>query len=136
MVGIAEYAQRTDTANQPVTVKLETGSTTDYFIGFNRATGANAQNDEADNEVTITTSGSNGEGYSQSFLKAHLIKGESYTIPNFAGNSGQNLVITADDINISTVPAGVATICVAYEGQSCVPVDPTNQPTPPVSYIK
>ena len=106
----------------------------DYFIGFNRATGANAQNDEADNEVTITTSGNNGEGYSQSFLKAHLIKGESYTITNFAG-TGQNLVIKADDINIGTVP-GVATICVAYEGQSCVPVDPTNQPTPPVSYIK
>ena len=133
MVGIAEYAQRTDTENQPVTVKLETGTTEDYFIGFNRATGANAQNDEADNEVTITTSGNNGVGYSQSFLKAHLIKGESYTITNFAG-SGQNLVITADDINIGTVP-GVATICVAYEGQSCVPVDPTNQPTPPVSYI-
>ena len=69
LVGIAEYTARTDTFSQPVTVKLETGTDIDFFIGFNRAAGANSQNDEASDEVTVTTSGNNGEGYSQSYLK-------------------------------------------------------------------
>ena len=34
-------------------VKIETGTETDQFIAFNRATGVNRQNDEADNEVTM-----------------------------------------------------------------------------------
>lgn len=69
LVGIAEYTARTDTSSQPVTVKLETGTDIDYFIGFNRAVGPNSQNDEASDEITVTTSGNNGEGYSQSYLK-------------------------------------------------------------------
>ena len=69
LVGIAEYTVRTDASSQPVTVKLESGTDIDYFIGFNRAVGSNSQNDEATDEITVTTSGNNGEGYSQSYLK-------------------------------------------------------------------
>ena len=123
MVGVAEYNIRGD---RPVTVKLETGSSTDYYIGYNRAIGANSQNDEADNEVTVTTAGSNGESYSQSFLKATLLQGESYSISNFAG-TGKALTITATAIDSTSTP-GVATICVAYETTSCTPSTP--QPTP------
>ena len=69
LVGIAEYTARIDRFSQPVTVKLETGTDIDFFIGFNRAVGPNSHNDEASDQVTVTTSGNNGEGYSQSYLK-------------------------------------------------------------------
>jgi hypothetical protein len=130
LVGIAEYNIRTNTVNQPVVVKLETGATTDYFIGFNRAVGANSQNDEADNEVTIILA--NGGSYSQSSLQATLIEGETHPIPNFA-NGGNTLYVKAVDIDITSTP-GVATICITYDasGSSCSTVpQPTNQPTPP-----
>jgi len=123
MVGVADYNIR---GSKPVTVKLETGTSTDYFIGFNRATKANSQNDEADNEVTVTTSGNNGESYSQSYLKATLQQGESYTI---ASGSLTSLTITATAIDLSSDP-GVATICVAYGSSTCTPNPVTPDPTP------
>ncbi|GFH44516.1 hypothetical protein CTEN210_00990 [Chaetoceros tenuissimus] len=127
LVGIADYDIR---AGRPVVVKLETGAANDYFIGFNRATRANSQNDEADNEVTIVqVDTNNGEGYSQSYLKAHLIQGESYTIANFA-NSGSNLVITADTINLGTNPGQATVSIVLQTGPTAAPTSaPTSSPT-------
>eukprot|EP00979_Chaetoceros_neogracilis_P003697 scaffold656_cov271-Chaetoceros_neogracile.AAC.7 len=103
LVGIANF----DTLdNNPVVVKV--GS--DYFIGFNRAVGINAQNDEADNEVTIVkVDRGGGERYSQSYLMATLVQGQSYTIP------GSNWVINAQKIDIIADPA-VATISVTSPG--------------------
>eukprot|EP00957_Ditylum_brightwellii_P206416 15348337-Ditylum_brightwellii.AAC.1 len=111
LVGIGEYDKIT--ANRYVVIKLETGTSTDIFIGFNRAAGPNAQNDEADDEVTITESGNNGEGYSQSYLKAHLVAGETYTYESFA-NSGRILTITANSIDLTTEP-GIATVTIALQ---------------------
>ena len=101
LVGIADYLN--NPANHSVVIKLETNTATDFFIGFNRAVGVNSQNDEADDEVTIITTGNNGEGYSQSYLQAHLVQGESYTINSFAG-SGRKIVIEAVNIDITTDP--------------------------------
>lgn len=112
MVGIADYSG--DQNAPPVVVKLETNTNTDYFIGFNRAIGANAQNDEADNEIVIVETGSNGEAYSQSYLKAHLVQGESYTIENFSVGV-LNLTITAKKIDLSLDPA-VANIEISSVG--------------------
>jgi hypothetical protein len=106
MVGIADYGNNSE--ELPVVLKIETGSSTDQFIAFNRATGVNKDNDEADDEVTIVETGNNGEGYSQSYLKAHLIQGETYTYDNWAG-TGSPLRVTATEINLSANPA-VATI--------------------------
>jgi len=97
IVGIADF--QNNPSNHSVVLKIETGTTTDQFIGFNRAAGVNYENDEADNEVTIVETGGNGEAYSQSFLKAHLVQGEVYTYPNWAG-TGENLVVTANLIDI------------------------------------
>eukprot|EP00957_Ditylum_brightwellii_P088043 6706686-Ditylum_brightwellii.AAC.1 len=109
LVGIGEYDK--NTANHPVVVKIETGTTIDIFIGFNRAVGPNAYNDEADDEITIIETGNNGESFSQSYLKAHLLTGETYTYNNFA-SSGKILKITADSIDLTANP-GVATITIA-----------------------
>ena len=98
IVGIADFANNPQ--NDPVIVKVETRTGTDQFIAFNRATGINRHNDEADDEVTIVQAGSNGELYSQSFLKATLRSGEVYTISKWDGT--QDLTVTAKVININT----------------------------------
>ena len=95
IVGIAEYDNR---GQRNVIIKLETGTSTDIFIGFNRATGINAQNDEADDEVTIVTTGNNGEYYSQSRLKATLRQGESWE------RTKGGITITAEEIDIRSSP--------------------------------
>jgi hypothetical protein len=121
LIGIANYDS---TGTEPVVVKIETGTGADQFIAFNRATGVNSQNDEADNEVTIVeVTGNNGEGYAQSFLKAHLVQGETYTYVNWAG-TGRNLIVKANVINIGVNP-GYADVQVCLD--SCAPV--TSAPT-------
>ena len=129
LVGIANYD--TTANSHPVVVKIETGTITDQFIGFNRAVGINAQNDEADNEVTIVQTGNNGENYSQSVLKAHLVQGESYSFPNW-DNNGHALIITALDIDLGVnqdVDIAVARVSITLEGvptQAPVTSAPTN----------
>ncbi len=111
MIGVSDYSN--NPMELPVVAKLETGTANDYFIGFNRATGANSQNDEADNEVVIVKSGANGEAYSQSYLMAHLIQHESFTIDNF-GDSTQAVIITAKKIDFSVDPA-IASIVISSD---------------------
>jgi len=84
MVGIANYDQAT--SDTPVLIKLETGLAEDYFINFNRATGINEQNVEADDEVTIVKA--NADTKSQSYLQATLLEGESHTIDGLGTASG------------------------------------------------
>jgi hypothetical protein len=127
MVGIADFENNPD--NHTVVLKIESDTSEDIFIGFNRATGVNSDNDEADNEVTIIESGNNGEGYSQSSLKAHLTTGENYTFFNWTG-TGRSLVITANDIDIVASP-GYAVICVSYDGAICNDGSSTASPTNP-----
>lgn len=124
LVGVADFGND-NIGDKPVVIKIETGTTTDQFIAFNRAIGFNSDNDEADNEVTIVETGADGEGYSQSYLKAHLVQGESYAFTNWAG-SGQDLVVTAETINILTNPGYAhVTICLGTCGTS----HPTASPT-------
>jgi len=110
-VGIAEYSNQQ--SDDPVVVKVETGLTNDFFIGFNRATGVNDQNDEGDDVVTvIQVNGNNGSGYSQSYLRAKLgfsgdITGSSYTISDFGG-TGVPLIISLVSINIDSIPVTAA----------------------------
>jgi hypothetical protein len=116
LVGVADYLNNPD--GHPVVVKLETGTEADYFVGFNRAIGANADNVEADDEVTIVQVNSgNGEAYSLSFLKAHLNLNEgeesSYVIPNFGGVG--DLTIAAEAIDTTTNP-GIAKVWIGYLG--------------------
>jgi hypothetical protein len=127
LVGIGEYNIR---GGSPVTVRLETGAGNDYFVGFNRATGPNRFNDEGDNQVTvIQVNGGDGQGYSQSFLRAKLSQGQSYAIANFGG-TGNTVTITAESINIATTP-GTATVCISNGSTTCGTPSPTPNPTPP-----
>lgn len=122
MVGVADFGNNPN--QYPVVIKIETGTETDQFIAFNRATGINRHNDEADNEVTVVEAGTNGEWFSQSFVKATLKSGEVYTIPKWDG--AEDLTISAKAIKINTGSnPGYAEISVCL-GQC---VDPTEAPT-------
>jgi hypothetical protein len=121
MVGVAEI--KVNNNELPAVMKLETGTSNDYFVAFNRATGINSDNDEADDEVTIVQTGNNGESYSQSYLKATLKQGESYKIGD--------LEITASSINTGTKP-GVAVVTLK-KGNQGPTKPPTGAPTPPIS---
>lgn len=101
LVGIAEYED--GDRSIPVVAKLETGTSVDFFVGFNRAIGINEHNDEADDMLTIVQSDEDGENYSQSWLKATLTDGELYTLDNFGG-SGNQLVVRVTNIDRSSVP--------------------------------
>jgi len=118
IIGIADFAANPEGRN--VVIKLETGTSNDYFVGFNRAIGVNAQNDEADDEVTVILTGNNGIAYSQSYLQATLKQGESW--------ERNGMKIKAEEINVSTAP-GTAKVSI-MKGSS-----PTNSPirlpTPP-----
>jgi hypothetical protein len=123
LVGIGEYDIR---GNSPVTVRLETGTGADYFVGFNRATGPNRLNDEGDNQVNIIQVDSgNGQSYSQSYLRALLSQGQSYQISNFGG-TGKTVTITVISIDITTTP-GTAVVTIS-DGFVCG--SPTPPPTP------
>ena len=98
LVGVANYK---NVANIPVVLKLETDTVNDYFIAFNRATGINADNKEADDEVTVVLMGNNGESTSKSYLKATLLVGEQYAIAKFGGGA-RTCVIKLLSIDKST----------------------------------
>lgn len=106
LVGVADYENNPN--GYPVVVKLETNSPDDYFLGFNRAYGINSENVEGDDEVTLVRAGLNGEGYVRSDLKATLLEGETFYIPNWA-NSANLLRVTATNINLLLDPA-IATV--------------------------
>ncbi|VEU40256.1 unnamed protein product [Pseudo-nitzschia multistriata] len=61
----------------------ETGSGTDYFVGFNRASGANQETQEDANEIVVVEKPSGGSyGYGQSWKVAALgTKGQSIVVP-------------------------------------------------------
>ena len=67
---------------------IETGVDVDFYIGFNRATGVNADNDLADNQVTLIQQGGNGKRlghYSPSNLIKHMAGGGTH-LPELDGD--------------------------------------------------
>jgi hypothetical protein len=98
IVGIADFENNPD--SRPVVIKIETGTNRDHYIGFNRAIGINSDNVEADDEVTITETGRNGLGYSQSVLLATMVQGESYTWTDWI-KTDADLIVTVIAINLA-----------------------------------
>ena len=125
MVGIADYLE-SETDTLPVVLKLETDTNDDYFIAFNRARGVNSQNDEADNEVSIVQAGANGQYYSLSSLKEHLVEGQQETITNFGG-VGKDIIVRVESIDDTS---SVWTADVYIGDGTPVISGPTPPPTP------
>ncbi len=126
LVGVGEY---NIAGGNPVVVKLQALSGLDFFVGFNRATGPNIDMDEGRDQVTVILtdkgngSGGGGDTYSQSYLKAILGVGQTYSIDNFA-NTGIRVTIAVNSIDITSTP-GVASVTIS----AGPPPPPTNAPT-------
>ncbi|KAL3768912.1 hypothetical protein ACHAW5_008827 [Stephanodiscus triporus] len=103
LIGVADYDN--NPSNYPIILKVETGSGSDYFVSFNRATGINSEVQEAGDMVAIyRVDGGDGLVYSQSMLKATLSDGRSTTIENWR-KSGLDLTINVIEINTWSSPA-------------------------------
>jgi hypothetical protein len=104
LVGVAEY---NIAGNNELFVRLVNGAGgDDYFIGFNRAVGINADQTEAKNQVTVTKSGGSEK---KSFRVAEMSAGATFTI------SELDVVVEVRSINVSSTP-GVATIKITSTG--------------------
>eukprot|EP00547_Thalassionema_nitzschioides_P000816 CAMPEP_0194200194 /NCGR_PEP_ID=MMETSP0156-20130528/905_1 /TAXON_ID=33649 /ORGANISM="Thalassionema nitzschioides, Strain L26-B" /LENGTH=1201 /DNA_ID=CAMNT_0038925161 /DNA_START=53 /DNA_END=3658 /DNA_ORIENTATION=+ len=126
LMGVGEWKDVGDIAPHPVVVKIESGTDTDFFVGFNRAAGANSQNDEADDKVTIIQTGSDGTSYSQSYRIWDGVAGQSYIWSNWQG-TGMDLIVQVTNIDISSAP-GTASINIALSGTSFPTPVPTCSP--------
>eukprot|EP00804_Cyclotella_cryptica_P005657 CCRYP_000039-RD/>CCRYP_000039-RD protein AED:0.13 eAED:0.13 QI:0/0.75/0.8/1/1/1/5/2044/620 len=127
IIGAAEYD--VNSASFPIAIKLITGSSRDLFVGFNRAVGPNADNQQASDQVTIIEAG-NGYDYAQSYLQATLASGQTQSFPNWRG-SNHALTVTVNEINTAVSP-GYAYIKIAFGPQpqpSQKPIRQSQSPT-------
>ena len=124
MIGVAE--ENLNAGNHPIVIKFETGNDADYFLGFNRATGPNSDNQQAHDKVTLyKVYGGDGFKYSHSNLKAMVGKGQTITITNWR-KTGIELSIKVIDVNTSVSP-GYADVQMTFGDQPTPP--PTSVPT-------
>ena len=100
MMGISDYDHKT---TQIVIIKIETETSEDYYINFNRKSGINRGTMEGGDRVLITRQGKDGIGYSKSKLLAKLSSDDTYTISNFGGST-RSVQIKVNRISTSTFP--------------------------------
>ena len=97
LVGVAQYSHA-DRDGRPVILRIDSGSTKDYFINFNRKIGMNSQNKQGSDVVNVYEQEGNGEstGNPSKILKS-LNEGGEWTRANF-GYSGKTLSIKVNKI--------------------------------------
>ena len=90
--GVPDYKKNSEAL---VVLKLvQTGQDRAFYVGYNRATGVNADTPVDQNKVTIhQTNHENGSPYGSSTTLASLYPGQSYIIPNFNGEPGRDVEI-------------------------------------------
>lgn len=108
------------TGDIPILIKLDTTSSDDYYINFNRKIDFNSGTKEGANQVMITKAGAEGNGYSQSWLQAKLSANSSWESP--ADFNGETVTVTVNSIGTR---ANVK-ICVG----NCSPVTDTPSKSP------
>jgi hypothetical protein len=96
---LAGFVDDPDIDGPPMLIKLDSPSTQDYFINFNLRASFNSDTREGGNEVLIVQAG-DGNGYSESDLKAKLTTGSSYKISNF--DNGKDLTVEVLSISVQT----------------------------------
>jgi len=90
---------------EKVVIKLDTPTSTDYYLMLNRATGSNSGTQEAANQVIINMAGdfsapSTSNLYTDSLLVAKMDEGETYTITNFDG-AGNDVDVIVHSVDLS-----------------------------------
>jgi hypothetical protein len=110
LIGYSDYQNPNVSSESKVILKIE-GHEQDYFVGFNRKSGINIQNQEAgaDNKVTVHSTSTSGE----SELEAKLTIGEMFEIPLF-GQTDQSVLIQVENIDMIANPAVARVSAVTY----------------------
>jgi len=94
--GVADYQENPDEAI--IALRLLLDDDADYYVGYNRAVGANEETQMNENKVTIVQKETGGvDGYGTSWLVASLSSNESWTITNW-NNQGFDVTVTVDGI--------------------------------------
>lgn len=110
LLGFSDYTNPAAPNGASVILKIE-GHNREYFVGFNRRSGINAENQEIDaaNKVTVHSVKDN---LGESELEAKLGIGETFEIPNFGGDE-QSVLVQVEFIDLSSTPA-TARVSVDY----------------------
>lgn len=121
MNGVANY-QDSNSSGKLITLRLINQSLgrNDYYVGYNRASGANQGTDEAANKIVIVrkpTGGPTGGG--ESWKDAELEVGESFRISNYR-NGGSDVIIMYESV---TTDKNDATISVTLTDTFECPAD-------------
>ena len=128
MNGINEYEVDGSSNGELITLRLEneSGGRDDYYIGYNRANGANSGTSEAKNMILIVRKPCpdpnlcGPDSYGESKKESALTVGQSFTIERYR-DSNENVIITYESV---TSNLRDATISVRTTGTA-----PTNKPT-------
>ena len=126
LIGVADYPNNPH--SRPIVVKLESGTSNDLFVGFNRAIGVNRDVLDARDQVTVIQAGGDGLVFSQSYVKAVLSQGDSYSVSNWHG-SGLDMTIHVNEINLESNP-GYAYVTMSLDNTEI----PTYSPTSALTY--
>ena len=103
LIGQVDHENQDAISTDVVLLKLNTGTSKDYYVPFNRQAGTNSGTIEGGDQVMISRAGAEGESYAESELLAKMAEGGSYTIGGFDG-SGLDLTLTVNSINTGADP--------------------------------
>merc|ERR1711877_84705 len=133
--GVSEYKTSGNTEGKLVTLRIGDGGTSDYYVGFNDAYGANSGTIEGRNQVLIFYKATGGpDNYGESDRVAALGVGRSYTIANFGGEEFdvtielKSITNGGRDANIEISTVGNGPLVTPTERPTSVPV--TKRPVP------
>jgi len=116
MSGIVDYKTEGDTEDKLVVLRLnQKGIARDYYVGYNKATGFNAQTQEDQNEIVIWEKPTGGPfGYGISWKVTSLrFRGQRFVVPNFgrrnhfvevkllSNSIGESYLEAMEDVKIS-----------------------------------
>lgn len=123
LAGIVDYST---TSNKVLIEIQQTSSTTFYYVNYNRASGINAQTQFGADQVLIASKDTSTES-NVSMSLAALAAGQSFSISDFNGNTGQTLTITF--ISLESNEANVEVALSGFSVGPSVSVAPSLSPS-------
>ncbi|VEU38829.1 unnamed protein product [Pseudo-nitzschia multistriata] len=119
-------------SNKLVTLRLEEDGISDYYIGYNRASGINSGTSEAKNRVSIFKKGKGGAlGYGKSIRVAALSSDEFYTVKQWNGTNYDVRIWVAGKVGGNIKDANIEISVLGLPPPTEAPISMTQQPDSP-----
>ena len=112
IMGIADYSS---VSTNTVLAKIETGTSTDYYLNVNRKIGINNGTNEGGNQVLITSQGGEGTSYAVSDIIARLSQGQFFLLQDFGG-TGNTVQVRVNQLSYPSGSPGYADVTI---GKNC-----------------